>query len=104
MKILKEPDYKRIYKDLIEKKLPHREKYCRNILAKNKLEILDVIALNSILFGNNPENQKYKAYNKKAIKKILIYQRKHNLNNLELAAVFSLSRNTITKWNKIMLK
>ncbi|AZA82629.1 transposase [Chryseobacterium lactis] len=100
MKNINEPDYKRIYNDLIKKKLPHKEKYCSKILSKDKLEILDVINLNSILFGAHPENQKYKAYNKKAVKKILTYQKKHNLNNLELAGVFSLSRNTITKWKR----
>ncbi|MET3036822.1 helix-turn-helix domain-containing protein [Chryseobacterium sp. NRRL B-14859] len=100
MKNIKGPDYKRIYSDMIRKKLPQKEGVCRKILTKERLDILDVINLNKILFGHHSCNQKYKAYNEKAIKKILTYQRKHNLNNIQLARKFSLSRNTITKWKK----
>ncbi|MBV8326526.1 helix-turn-helix domain-containing protein [Chryseobacterium sp.] len=100
MKTIQEPDYKRIYSDIIKKKLPYKEESCRKILNKKKLEILDVITLNKILFGTHAGNQKYKAYDEKAVKEILMYQKKHKLNNLQLAKVFSLSRNTITRWKK----
>ncbi|MGG7549784.1 helix-turn-helix domain-containing protein [Chryseobacterium arthrosphaerae] len=103
MKILKEPNYKKIYLDLIRKKFPSKEENCNKILSKEKLEILDVIALNMILFGNCSANQKHKAYDEKAIKKILSYQKKHKLNNIQLANKFSLSRNTIGKWRKLGL-
>ncbi|MBL3547901.1 MULTISPECIES: transposase [Chryseobacterium] len=103
MKNIKEPDYKRIYSDLIKKKLPYKEEYCRKILSKSKLEILDVIHLNKILFGSHQANQKYKAYDEKTIREILTYQKKHNLNNLQLAKMFSLSRNTVTRWRKTIL-
>lgn len=95
------PDYKRIYSDIIRKKLPHKEKDCRKILNKDKLQILDVLTLNKILFGEQLADHKYKSYDERAIKDILEYQRKHELTNLELARTFSLSRNTVTRWKKI---
>ncbi|RXM65585.1 helix-turn-helix domain-containing protein [Chryseobacterium sp. CH1] len=103
MKNIQAPDYKRIYSDIVKKKLPHKEENCRNILSKDKLEILDVINLNKILFGTQSCNQKYKAYDERAIKEILAYQKEHKLNNKELAKVFSLSRNTVARWKKDLI-
>ncbi|MCL8538634.1 helix-turn-helix domain-containing protein [Chryseobacterium gallinarum] len=101
MKNTKEPDYIRIYSDLIRKKLPHKEETCRQILSKPKLDSLDVINLNTMLFGSHTENQKYRAYDEKAIKEILIYQKKYKLTNSQLGKTFSISRNTITKWKRL---
>lgn len=100
-RIENQPNYKKIYQDIIKKKMPHKEKLCRDILAKDTLEILDVIKLNSLLFGTKNISQKHKAYDEKTVREILSHQKKENLSNIQLARLYSLSRNTITRWKKI---
>ncbi len=102
-----EPNYKRIYSDLIEERFSDRTD-CKKILSKKKLSQLDVIKLNSILFKNDSEsnfsfNQMHRSYNRETILEILTYQKQNNLSNVQLAAHFQLSRNTVAKWKKIFL-
>jgi len=100
---MKTPDYKKIYSDIIRLKHPEKETICQSILLKKRLNFIDVLSLNKKIFGTTELfsiNQKYRAYDKVAIFKILDYQKEHNLNNIQLASHFRMSRNTITKWKK----
>lgn len=104
MRKKREPNYKKIYTDLIKKWYPDRMDECENFLKKERLEVLDVIALNEILFKQTKEineiNQKYRSYDEDTIKQILNYQVKQGLNNTQLANHFKISRNTIASWKK----
>ncbi len=105
---MKSPDYVRIYRDMIRMKYPEKEAACSSILEKKEIGFLDIIKLNTLIIGKtikerNKENQKLKSYNRKAILQILDYQKKHQLNNSQLARHFKLSRNTVTKWKKLFL-
>ncbi|MFP3835617.1 helix-turn-helix domain-containing protein [Chryseobacterium sp. SIMBA_028] len=100
------PDYKLIYQDMIKKKYPHKEIECRNILKKDELSILDVMELNKIIFNaKNREtdklSQRLRSYDKTTILEILHYQKVNNLNNIQVARKFNLSRNSIGKWKKM---
>ena len=103
METTEEPDYKRIYSDIINLKYPLKSEICKKILSKQSLSKIDLITLDKLIFGEAPENQKYRSYDKKTIFKILDYQKKNNLNNVQLALHFKLSRNTVTKWKRIFL-
>jgi len=99
------PNYKRIYKDILSKKYPEKEKKCKYILEKEEISVLDIIKINEIIFGINDKeefinNQKHRSYDQSAVIEILNYQKKNNLNNSQLATHFKLSRNTIAKWRK----
>ncbi|WP_419867928.1 helix-turn-helix domain-containing protein [Chryseobacterium sp. CT-SW4] len=101
--MMKQPNYKKIYTDIINKKYPEKLTTCKTLLLKNKLSFLDVIKLNQKIFGNNETlsgNQRHRSYDVKTIFEILDYQKKHNLNNSQLAIHFKLSRNTVAKWKK----
>lgn len=103
------PDYVKIYRDMIDMKFPEKEILCRNILNKNdKLSLLDIIKLNTLIFGKatngNTENQKYKSYDKETILYILNYQKKNKLSNIQIANHFKMSRNTISKWKKLFIE
>ncbi|WP_126653733.1 helix-turn-helix domain-containing protein [Chryseobacterium aureum] len=99
------PDYRKIYQDIIELKHPEKEANCRNILQNEVLSLKDVMKLNSIIFENvittSTFNQRHKSYDKEMIFYILDYQKKNKLNNIQLAAKFKMSRNTVTKWKKL---
>ncbi|WP_347217386.1 helix-turn-helix domain-containing protein [Chryseobacterium sp.] len=95
------PDYKKIFEDLIKIKYPEKEKHCKKILKNNTLSALEVLKLNTIIFGYKEENQKFKSYDEIAIKEILDYQKLHRFSNKQLATTFNLSRNTVTKWKKM---
>lgn len=96
-----QPNYAKIYSDLIRLKYPEKEALCKKILLKREeLSIIDVIKLNLIISPNNPYNQKYKSYDKETILHILDYQKKNNLTNAQVACHFKMSRNTISKWKK----
>lgn len=103
-----QPNYKRIYLDILDIKYPSKKEKCLSILSKKKLSFLDVIALNNIIFqlGNNDKdaiNHKHRSYDKSAIFEILDYQKKYQYSNTQLADHFKLSRNTITKWKKTFI-
>ena len=102
------PDYKKIYEDILNIKYPEKKEICQDILNKITLSTFDVIALNEKIFDKKninikSFNQKYRSYSKTDILRILDYQKKHNLNNAQLANHFKLSRNTIAKWKKMFL-
>ena len=100
-------NYKQIYSDILDKKFPEKSLECYSILNKRNLSAIDIIELNKKIFESNKEaehvNQKYRSYNKSDIFKVLEYQKKHKLNNSQLARHFKLSRNTVTKWKKLFL-
>jgi len=105
-KITNIPNYKQIYKDLIEQKYPHKKAICTAILEKEQLNFLDVLELNTLLFETTSKktlamNQKYRSYGKSTIIDILNYQKKNGLSNTQLSSHFKLSRNTVTKWKAL---
>ncbi|WP_314244563.1 helix-turn-helix domain-containing protein [Empedobacter tilapiae] len=97
-------DYKKLYHDIIKDKYPSKEKYCKKIMSKKHLTIFDIMELNKKLFGykNINENQKFRSYTREDILNILDYQKINKLNNTQLANHFKLSRNTISKWKKVL--
>lgn len=100
----KQPDFKQIYTDIIAKKYPHKYEECACLLAKNELLTLDILRLNTIIFGLSEKNNgQYRSYKRLDIIRILKYQKKNNLNNSQLAIHFKLSRNTVAKWKKVFL-
>lgn len=105
--IMKKPDYKKIYEDIISFNYPEKMEICRNLLNKNEWTALDVISINNILFDKDIDrsnNSKFRSYDEQTIVKILHYQKELGLNNSELALHFRLSRNTVSKWKKIFGK
>lgn len=102
------PNYKKIYEDILKLKHPEKTKDCKSILAKPKLSANDIMKMNHIIFSKGGKitislDQKHRSYDKSAILEILDYQKKHRLNNSELAHHFKLSRNSITRWKRIFL-
>lgn len=103
------PDYKKIFEDIIEKKCPERRHEFNQFLNKDSLSITDVIRLNNLIFGLSDKatmdfNQKHRSYDNQTILEILNYQQEQNLNNVELANHFKLSRNTVSKWRRLYSK
>lgn len=102
----KEPDYRRIYEDIIAVKFPEKKEKCaRILLGKEDLSALQVLELNTIIFCKEvtKESQKLRSYKKSDILEILDYQKQNKLNNSQLALYFKLSRNTVAKWKKMFL-
>ncbi|WP_278351622.1 helix-turn-helix domain-containing protein [Chryseobacterium gleum] len=101
------PDYKQIYTDILKEKFPEK---LIDTAIRLKLETLhsaiDILKFNQLIFGE-PEftvgfnNQRLRSYDKESILKILRYQKKNELSNLQLSHHFKISRNTITKWKTI---
>nr|WP_315034693.1 helix-turn-helix domain-containing protein [uncultured Chryseobacterium sp.] len=104
MKNSDEPNYRKIFEDILEIKFPDKKEVCHKILKKKKLTHFDIIKLNDLIFEHEYNsfsiNQQYRAYNYETILEILKYQVKNGLNNRELASHFMMSRNTIAKWKK----
>jgi len=103
-----QPDFKKIYTDIIQKKFPEKEKACQNILNKKVLTELDVIAINNLIFAPFSEdlvksNQRHRSYCKSTIIKILEFQKESGMNNTKLARHYKLSRNTVSKWKKLFI-
>jgi len=99
------PNYNKIYEDLIVEKFPEQSKELLGLIVKKISNTLQVIELNDRLFKNCSEedsqmNQRLKAYDQYSIQMILKYQDDNYLTNIELAALFRLSRNTVAKWKK----
>lgn len=102
------PNYHKIYSDIIRKKYPEKKSECNALLSKEKLTVLDIVELNDKIFGKankltNSFNQKRRSYNKSDILHILDYQKKHRLNNTQLANHFKLSRNSVAKWKTMFV-
>lgn len=103
------PDYKKIYEDILRLKHPEKLRYCQSILSKLKITSKDVVKINDIIFPKSDkitisQNQKHRSYDKSAILEILNYQKKHKLNNTQVANHFKISRNTIAKWREKLIK
>ena len=100
-------NYQQIFRDILDTKYPEKKKVCIPLLQKENLSAMDIVKINTKIFGisreNETSNQKHRSYHKSDILKILDYQKKHNLNNSQLANYFKLSRNTVAKWKKIFL-
>ena len=98
------PNYKKIYTDLLNRKYPEKKQLCVYILNKPEIEALDVIELNELIFSgkksNASKNQSFRSYDEQTVLKILNYQKKNRLNNIQLANHFKLSRNTVARWKK----
>ena len=98
------PDFRLIYSDIISKLYPEKKIDCIKLLSKKELSIMDILELNHMIFGKSGEiNQKYRSYDKSDILKILDFQKKHKLNNTQLAKHFTLSRNSVARWKKAFL-
>lgn len=99
---IQRPDYRQIYMDILHKKFTEKTEELEILLEKEKFSEIEIIELNTRIFGKTSEvdNGRHKSYSKSAVFKILDYQKKHQLNNSQLAIHFKLSRNTIAKWKK----
>ncbi|PKF75437.1 helix-turn-helix domain-containing protein [Chryseobacterium sp. PMSZPI] len=102
----KQPNYKKIYTDIILMKHPDKLDTCQGLLEKKEFSTLDVIKLNQMVFGLKESNsiqlsQKHKSYDKSAIMEILEYQKKSGRNNTQVARQFNISRNSLAKWKKL---
>lgn len=77
-----QPNYQKIYQDILDKKFPLlKGKFC-DILNKEQFTVMDVVFLNDQIFGNsnNEEygsyNQKLRSYDEQTILYILEFQKK----------------------------
>jgi ATP/maltotriose-dependent transcriptional regulator MalT len=105
MKNMYQPDYKRIYQDILTIKYPEKKELCQEILSKAVLKSLDIIKLNNLIFGTvNKDhfsfNQKHISYDESSVLEILAFQKKFGYSNTEIAFHFKLSRNTIASWKR----
>lgn len=97
------PDYRKIYTEIIDRYHPHTRIHCEEYLSKETWTSMDVMTVNELIYGTSKKeslqfNQSHRSYDKATILKILEYQKKHELNNVQLANTFKLSRNTVAKW------
>ncbi len=102
MSVIK-PDYKRIFKDMISHKYPHKLQISTAYLEKEELSDFDILQLSELLSeSKNKEdiefNQKHKSYNIESVKAILKYQEENKLNNTQTVIHFKMSKNTLKKW------
>ncbi|MCC3213906.1 helix-turn-helix domain-containing protein [Chryseobacterium sp. X308] len=102
------PDYKQIYTDILEEKFPEK---LSDTTIRLKLETLhsafDILKFNQLIFGETEytverKNQRLRSYDKESILKILRYQKRNELTNLQVSDHFKISRNTIAKWKRIL--
>ncbi|MGU3374843.1 helix-turn-helix domain-containing protein [Chryseobacterium sp. M5A1_1a] len=108
METYSQPNYQRIYSDIINRNFPHKKQECEKLLEKKELSVIDILELNKRIFGTRDkeigkQNQKHRSYGKSDILKILDYQKIHKMNNSEIAKHFGLSKNSITKWKRMFL-
>lgn len=100
------PNYKQIYFDLVMEKFPTKLKFVKKILEKESFSSLDIIRVNKIIFDTSynidHENHKHRAYEKSDIIYMLNYQKEHKLSNSTVAKHFKVSRNSISKWKKML--
>ncbi|QIY89492.1 helix-turn-helix domain-containing protein [Chryseobacterium gallinarum] len=106
MKKNSQPDYKRIYSDIIDQKFPHKKAECEALLGKTILSAMDILELNKRIFNTKDHeikkmNQKLRSYHTSDILRILNYQKNHSMSNSCVAQHFGLSKNTIAKWKKL---
>lgn len=106
-KVHMQPDYKRIYSDLINLKFSDKEDVLEIIKKIDRFSFLDITKINKLIFENSTllqkQNQKFRSYDKATILRILDYQKKERLNNTQLGKHFNISRNTISKWKSLFI-
>lgn len=78
-----EPNYNRIYRDVITQKYPDKMGECVMLLNKQQLSIMDILELNKKIFGSSVDdnrsiNQRLRSYKKTDILKILDFQKSIN--------------------------
>ncbi|WP_034722709.1 hypothetical protein [Chryseobacterium sp. UNC8MFCol] len=103
-----QPDYHRIFNDILSKKKPVNKIACLKILEKKDLSALDVIKLNTLIFSYTERNtpsgigeNKHRSYSKTDILYMLDFQKENGYNNSQISLYFRVSRNSIAKWRKI---
>ncbi|HAO27926.1 MAG TPA: transposase [Chryseobacterium indologenes] len=103
-----QPDYHRIFNDILSKKNPVNKIACLKILEKKDLSALDVIKLNTLIFSYTERNtpsgigeNKHRSYNKTDILYMLDFQKENGYNNSQISLYFRVSRNSIAKWRMI---
>ena len=98
----KSVNYKQIYIDILNKNFSHKKEECKSLLNLSQLSAIHIIEINRKIFDivdkeTNSFSQRHHSYSKSDILKFLDYQKKHKLNNSQLASHFGLSQNTISK-------
>ena len=106
MKKNSQPNYKRIYSDIIDRKFPDKRKECEKLLNKKHLSVIDILEINKKIFeSTDKENERinsmHRSYNVSDIISVLEYQKTKKMNNKQVAEHFGLSMNTMTKWRRI---
>lgn len=97
-----QPNYKKLYYDLIKAKHPDKLDNCKKFFEKDQLLTYDVISINNMIADlSKPMSNKHKSYDKETIAKILQYQKEKELNNKQTADHFGVSRNSVIKWKKL---
>ncbi|MBT2620771.1 MULTISPECIES: helix-turn-helix domain-containing protein [Chryseobacterium] len=97
------PNYNKIYSDLIEKEFPERRKELNPLLSKEIKTSLEFIEIHRSIFTHQTKemhafNQKLHSYDQISIQKIIEYQRVNKINNIQTSKLFGISRNTLAKW------
>jgi len=99
------PNYIKIYSDLIRYKYPEKIDLLQFFKDKQELTAIDVLTINRLLFGDinsqDEDNPLHKAYDIKTINFILDYQKENILTNVAVSKLFQVSRNTIAKWKNL---
>ena len=97
-------NYTLIFRDILEKKYSWKREAILPLLECPNLSAIEIIHINRQIFGINEEaefsSHRHRSYSKSDIFEILDYQKKHQLNNSQLANHFKISRNSISKWKK----
>lgn len=98
------PNYKKIYNNILDEMFPEKKQEFSYFFNKKQVSSLDIIDINNKIFGYKSEiDRKHYTYLKSDIIEILNYQKKHCLNDAQLAKHFNISRNSVAKWKKIFL-
>ena len=73
-------NYQQIFRDILDTKCPEKKKVCIPLLQKVNLSAMDIVKINTEIFGisreNETSNQKHRSYHKSDILRILDYQKK----------------------------
>ena len=101
------PNYKKIYSDIVREKFPEmvNDRFLKEKIRSIRTA-MDIIDVNELIFretknSKKSENQKLRSYDKYSILKVIEFQRKNQLSNVQTGMHFNISRRTIGKWNRI---
>ena len=96
------PNYHKIFEDaLSEVEDANKIILVKKILQNSNLSHFEILYLSEYIFGKS-DNNKHKSYNLETIKNIIEYQKINNLSNFEISKIFKISRNSLTKWKKML--